>query len=106
MRTTSHAGFDGRHGVLDQHLERGAADVGLIEVLRADPEILREHHRAHGEEPDRGVAVHVGEGKAGVGQGPLGGLGVDLELREVGEMGVVRGRHACDDGPASHGRRD
>ncbi len=37
----------------------------------------------------------------GVGQGPVGGLSVHGVLREVGEMGVVRGRDPGDHGPSA-----
>src|SRR6202011_4231037 len=54
----------------------------------------------HRKETGGGVAVNVGEGETGVGQGPLGGLGVNLELRQVGQRRVVRCGHARDHGPA------
>ena len=82
--------------MLDEHFEGRAPEVGLVDVVGTKAQVFAHADGVHGEEPGGGEAVDVAEVQAGIGQRPLRGLGVDLVLAEVGEVGIVGRGHPDD----------
>ena len=88
------AGLDRRGGVADVQHERAAADGGAVDPGRRDAEIvgdlLRRLHRG-------GDAVDVRQLQPGVGDRVERGVGVELDLRHVGNDAELGGLGGADD---------
>ena len=89
---------DGIHGMADMDHKRRSADVRPIRVRRPDTEILTEFDsgRPGGEQP-----IHLGFLDAGIGQGVLCRLGVELERRFLRHDADLIGLINPDDGYSS-----
>ncbi len=103
-------GLDGRRGVLDVELEARSPRHGAVgeaggeaEVLDHDPHVVGAGRGLA--PPGTAVAVDVGLGHPGVGQGALGGQDVVADRVEVGGAGKVARAHAHDHrGPPARDR--
>ena len=82
-------------GMADMEHERTAADRGAVDPGRRDAEIMRDLLRRF----DRGGdAVDIGQFQAGIGNGVERRVGVQLDLRHVGNDAEFGGLGGADDG--------
>ena len=86
---------DRRGGVADMDHERAAADGGAVDPFRGEAQIMRDRHRrlAGG-----GDAVDVGGFEAGIGHCVECCIGMQLDLRHVGDDAELRRLGGADDG--------
>ena len=91
------AALDGGGRMLDEHLERRPTDVGLVEVVRPDAEVLTGLHRVQRQQADRRVPVDVLPRQAGVGQRTIGRDAVERELGHIGMVRIVGRGDTGDD---------
>ena len=89
------ARFDCRGGVADMDHERTAADRGAVDPFRRQAEIVRDRHRRLAGGSD---TVDVGGFEAGIGHRVECGVGMQLDLRHVGNDTEACGLGGADDG--------
>jgi len=84
--------------VADMDHERAAADRGAVDPFRGQAQIVRHRHRrlAGGRDP-----VDVGGREPGIGHRVECGVGMQLDLRGVGDDAEPRGLYGADNGDTS-----
>ena len=89
------AGLDRSSGMADVQHERAAADGGAVNPGRCDAEVMGDLLRGfHGGRD----AVDIGQFQSGIGDGVERRIGVQLDLRHVGDDAEFGGLGCADDG--------